>query len=405
MTMPKWPHVLAGALRLNRWLHSLLLLVWLAADGCGAGSIGVDYGRWDGSARMAAGSALRVRWSKLLVPEYGGAFVPVERAGAALDPMHGRVYVGSTRAKLLAFEPDGRLLYEYAADSGIEVEPTLDEQRNELYVVTASGRLHGLRAHDGSVRFTVELGAPVTQPSLLSEDALYVVTDADGVFALSRSDGSVLWRYQRDPRAGLKVSGHAGLLSSGQRIVTGFSDGSIVALDKGDGHAVWIVDTTLDFADPSQSEQGFVDIDTTPVQIGDTIYAASYLAGFYGLAAQDGAVKFRAAELTGVTSIAADERAVILVSAERGVICYDVPTFAPRWGRRAGMRGAPNQARVQDHTVYVTETRGALLALALSDGREVGRIQTEHGFTAQPTLRDGRGFILGNAGVLYAFDY
>src|SRR5262245_983299 len=108
------------------WLHGLFVVAWLAVDGCGAGSLGVDYGRWDGSARMAAGSALRVRWSKLLVAEYGGAFVPVERAGAALDPVHGRVYVGSTRAKLLAFEPDGRLLYEYVADSGIEVEPTLD---------------------------------------------------------------------------------------------------------------------------------------------------------------------------------------------------------------------------------------------------------------------------------------
>ena len=46
-----------------------------------------------------------------------------------------------------------------------------------------------------------------------------------------------------------------------------------------------------------------------------------------------------------------------------------------------------------------------LLALALADGREQGRIQSEHGFQAAPSLSEGRGFILGNAGVFYAFDY
>ena len=384
---------------------AFLSCVLFAAIGCGAGSKGVEYGRWDGTARMAAGSGMRVRWSKLLVEEFGGAYVPVERAGAALDPLHGLLYIGSTQGKLWAFSDDGKPQYTFSTGSSIEAPPTLDERRDELYVASSSGLLHGLRAHDGKVRFTAELGAPVSQPGLLSDDALYLVTDADGVYALSRADGSVLWRYQRDARAGLKVSGHAGLLSSGQRIVTGFSDGSIVALDKSDGHVVWTVDTTLDFADPSQSEQGFVDVDTTPVQVGDTIYAASFLAGFYGLNSQDGVVRFRAAEFTGITSIAADERAIVLASADRGVVCYDLPTLSPRWLRHEALRGSPNQVEVYDRAVYVTESRGAFLALALSDGHEIGRIQAEHGFTAAPSLRQGQGFILGNSGILYAFEY
>jgi outer membrane protein assembly factor BamB len=232
-----------------------------------------------------------------------------------------------------------------------------------------------------------------------------VVTDADGVFALSRKDGTTLWRYQRDPRAGLKVSGHAGLLVSEQRLITGFSDGSIVALAKSDGRALWVVDTTLDFADPAQTEQGFVDVDTTPVQVGEIIYAASFLGGLYGLRVVDGVAQFRNAELTAITSLAANERTLVTASAERGVTCYDLPTLTIRWSRRDNMRGVPNHVRVSGRSAYVTETRGAFLALALADGREVGRIQTEHGFTATPSLVDGRGFIMNNSGVLYAFDY
>jgi outer membrane protein assembly factor BamB len=178
-----------------------------------------------------------------------------------------------------------------------------------------------------------------------------------------------------------------------------------VSLAKSDGRPLWVVDTTLDFADPAQTEQGFVDVDTTPVQVGDMVYAASFLGGLYGLRVVDGVAQFRNAELTAITSLAANERTLLTASAERGVTCYDLPTLTTRWVRQDHMRGAPNNIRVSGRTAYVTETRGALLALALADGREVGRIQTEYGFTAMPSLVNGRGFILNNAGMFYAFDY
>jgi outer membrane protein assembly factor BamB len=376
-----------------------------AAVGCGAGSMGVDYGHYDSTTRVSSGPDLRVRWSKLIAAEFGGAYVPVERAAAAIDPVNERIYVGSTQHYLYAFSAAGRQLYRNEVESSIEAEPTLDVASDELYVTTAGGRVHALRASTGIERFNVDIGAPVSQPGVLSEDALYLVTDADGVYALSRKDGSTLWKYQRDPRAGLKVSGHAGLLSSGQHLITGMSDGSIVSLAKGDGRALWVVDTTLDFADPAQTEQGFVDVDTTPVQVGDIVYVASFLGGLYGLRAQDGVAQFRNAELTTITSIAADDRTLLIASSEHGVICYDLPTLTTRWRRQDWVRGAPNNIRLEQHVAYVTETRGAFLALALADGRELGRIQTEHGFTASPTLTDGLGYVLNNAGVLYAFDY
>jgi outer membrane protein assembly factor BamB len=386
-------------------LRVLLSGLALAAISCGEGRAGRDYGRWDGTGTRASGPALRVRWSKLLGQEWGGAYIPIERATAAIDPQRARVYVGSSRRDLWAFDGNGHAIYKYSADSSIEAEPTLDVQRDELYVTSASGRVHALHASDGTLRFTTDVGATISQPGVLSDDALFLVTDADGVYAISRKDGSVLWKYQRDPRAGLKVTGHAGLLVSGQRLITGFSDGAIVSLAQSDGRAVWVVDTTLDFADPAQGELGFVDVDTTPVQIGDTVYVASFLAGFYALRVQDGVAQYRHAELTGITSLSADEHTLVLASAERGVTCYDMPSFSVRWSHNEGMRGAPNYVRIRDRAVYVTESRGALLALALAEGREIGRIQTEHGFAGMPSLVDGQGAILSNSGVLYTFDY
>jgi hypothetical protein len=365
----------------------------------------VDYARWDGTARVASGPALRVRWTKPLAPEFGGPYIPVERAGVALDLEHNRIFVGSSDRVLWAIDSNGRVLWKRAFAESIDAEPTLDALRDEIYVTTAGGQLHALRASDGEPRFSAELGASVSKPGVLSADALYVVTDGDGVFAVSRKDGSVLWRYQRETRAGLKVTGHAGLLSSEQRLITGFSDGSVVALAKGDGRALWAVDTTLDLEDSAQADLGFVDVDTTPVQVGETVYVASFLAGLYALNVHDGSPVSRHAELTGVTGIAADERTISLVSAERGIACYDLPNMLPRWVRKAHLRGAANSIRLQDRMLFVTESKGALLALAIADGVELGRLQTDHGFTAMPSVGHRRGAILGNAGVVYAFDY
>lgn len=384
-----------------------LAAVSVAANlyGCGAGSAGVDYGRYDKTSLVSSGPALRVRWTREMAAEWGGAYLPVEHAAAALDPEHERIYVGSSLHKLLAMRSDGRVLWSFLAASSIEAEPTLDARRDELYVTTAAGHVHGLRASDGQSRFDVDLGTAISQPGVLSDDALYLVTETDGVFAISRKDGSTLWRYQRDPRAGLKITGHAGLLSSGQRLVTGFSDGSIVALGKGDGRALWVVDTTLDLPDSAQGDVGFVDVDTTPVQVGDTIYAASFTAGLYALNAQDGTGILHNADLTGVTSLAADERTITLVSAERGVACYDLPSITLRWSRTAHIRGAANYVRLDNRTLFVTESRGALLALSIADGHELGRLQTSHGFAATPSVAAGQGAILGNSGIMYAFDY
>ena len=387
---------------------SAVLGAWavVASHGCGAGSAGVDYGRWDGTSQITSGPALRVRWTKLLVPEFGGPYIPVERAAVALDQRHDRLFIGSSDRIMWAFEAHGgRVLWKRDFGEGIDAEPTLDPVRDELYVATAGGQVYALGASDGEVRFKVEVGASVSKPGVLSDDALYVVTDSDSVFALSRKDGSTLWRYQRDARAGLKVTGHAGLLVSDQRVITGFNDGTVVALAKSDGQALWIVDTTLDLEDSAQADLGFVDVDTTPVQVGDTVYVASFLAGLYGLSVQDGSPVFRRAELTGVTGLAADERTLTLISAERGVSCFDLPGMAPRWVRKTLIRGAANSVRLEDRTLFVTESQGALVALAIADGKELGRLQTTHGFSTNASVGQRSGAILGNSGVVYAFDY
>jgi outer membrane protein assembly factor BamB len=358
---------------------------------------------WVDLSGRSSGPGVLVRWALNFAPPFTGPYLPVERAAPSIDARSGRVYAGSTRGELWALDASGRKLYAVKAQAGIEAQPTIDETRDEVYVATVRGTLFALRGREGSERWKAELGAPISQQGLLSEDAIYMVTDEDAVLALSRADGSVLWRYRREPHEGFSISGHAGLIRVGNKLLTAFGDGSVVALDAGDGRLLWATDTSLDLED-LDSTRRFTDVDTTPVVVGDIVYAASFSGGVYGFELATGTVHSHEPELRGVTSITATDDALLLSSAEAGVLCLDLPSLSLRW-RHAVKRGAPGKTDVRGGAVYFAESLGALLAVRMTDGTEIGRLETAHGITAALSFEGRRGFVLSNAGTLFAFTY
>jgi outer membrane protein assembly factor BamB len=385
----------------QRWRSGAcgVVLASILSTSC-AGAGRTDYSWFDGTRGRPSGS-LAVRYSLDLMPE-GGGYIPVERAAPGLDPIGGRFYVGSTRGFLWAFDADGRERYRYDAGAAIEAQPVIDPRTGEVYAATVRGTLLALQGESGEAHWKAEAGAAISQPVLLTKDAVYAVTDEDAVLAFARKDGSVLWRYRREAREGFLIAGHAGLALADNRVLAGFDDGAVVALDASDGRVLWETDTSLDLEDMDPTRR-FTDVDTTPAVVDDTVYVASFSGGLYGLELATGTVRSHEGQLKGITGITATRDALLLSSAETGVLCLDLPMLSPRWQRK--VHGAPGKTEVRDDTVYVAESLGAFLALSLADGRELGRIQTAHGITGQAALSGRRGFVLSNAATLYAFTY
>ncbi len=387
------------------FLASLLLASPFLAS-CGGRLVDAEnYGWIDDSERPTVRSAkLSIRWARKLVPELSGSYVPVEKAVASFDAQGKRVYVGSSAGTLWALTQDGNRVYRFPAGAPIEASPAVDGRADELYVGTTEGMLHAIRAQSGAFRWRVKVGGPVGQKPLLSRDAVYVVTDNDKVSALARKDGEVLWRYARQVPEGFTIAGHAGVVRQGKWIVTGFSDGVVAALDAGDGRVAWERNIAIDIVDMGGEGPRLLDVDTTPVAVGDAVYVASFGGGLYALSASNGTVLWRDVELTGITNVRRSGRYLVLSSADRGVVCMDLRDRRVMWTRavRRGAAGAPEVARGE---VYVGESQGAFLALSLRTGHEIARMEFGHGFSAPASLSGGRGFVLSNGGTLLAFNY
>jgi outer membrane protein assembly factor BamB len=383
------------------------LASWLLASALSLGCQHVGHGDYSwvgGPTRLPEGKgALRVSWSKQLTPPARGRYRPVENAVAVIDAEHGRVYVGAASGRLLALGLNGTPLYHFELHEPIECEPALDAEKDELYVSTERNELYALTPSTGAIRWKVDTSAAVRERPILFKDAVYVITEEDAIEARSRNDGSILWSYKRERSEGFLVAGHAGLSPVDAGVLyAAFNDGAVVALDALDGTAKWVRDTAIDVPEAEPGRPRYVDADATPVRIGDQLFAASFAGGLYCLDANNGSVVWREAEWTGITGLTLGPAgSLLLVSADRGVVRFDLATRSALW-EKSVERGSFGTPQLAGDLVLLGDSRGSLVALFTETGEEVGRIETGHGFAARAAVEGRRGFIVSNGGTLLA---
>ena len=394
-------------MRRDRLLGWVLSVCFCSSVACG-GSLSPGSGdyRWISESRplREGAGALKVLWRATLTPSKRGNYRPLEHAVAAIDPNLRRVYVGADSGTLRAFTLGGQLLYRFELHERIGSELALDSESDELYVGTERGELFSFAPGQGELRWRSTSVGAIRQKPVLFRDAVYIITEEDTVEALARADGSMLWSFRRDRADEFLVAGHAGLhLGDDGTLYAAFSDGSVIALDALDGSVKWERNTSVDAPETEPGRPRYVDVDTTPVVLGDQVFAASFGAGLYCLDRHNGSVLWREPNWTGIVGMAASVEgdALILVSADLGVARFSLTGRQARW-LKPSERGAFGVPRLSSDLVLIGDSTGSLVALSAASGQEVGRIDSGHGFVAPAAVRDDLGFVVTNGGALLA---
>jgi outer membrane protein assembly factor BamB len=348
-----------------------------------------------------------LRWSRRLGADLAlnelmsGVTVPVERAVPTLDSLHDRIFVGSSTGQLWCFTGSGLRLWMYQAGGGIGAPPSLSLDRRTIYVGSDDGFLHALDATSGRLFWRGEMLGSLGKSPVVTEDAVYIVTDNDVVGAYDRSTGDALWRFERQAPEGFYVTDHAGLVLADRRLITGFTDGAVVALDPSDGRVLWVRDTTADM-DTHSDELRFTDVDTTPVVLGESVYVASFAGGLYALEAASGSVRWVRPEWTGVVALAdAGGGRLALASGDFGIQSVRMDNGDRLWSTPV-RRGAPTSISIVGDSIVYGETTGGLVTLT-SLGREISRYEDGHGFAAPIAIEAGLAAVVSNAGTLLVF--
>jgi outer membrane protein assembly factor BamB len=382
---------------------AVLMLLGAAMLGCGSSgttSTNADNFGWvertDAYARPGEGG-FNVRWSKQLTDRWEARFLPVQLGAAAFDAKRQRIYIGTTEGNMFAFDTEGRRHFLYDAGAQIESQPAISPKLGEVYFASVDGAVHALLP-DGTLKWKTKLIGAVRARPVVTHDALYFVGEHDVVTALARDDGRILWTYDKEPVEEITIAGHAGLLLEGGRLYAAFTDGAVAAMSPTDGRLFWEVETALDVERRPGNVPQFLDVDTTPLMLHGTLYVASFTAGLYALNPVNGSVEWRDATFLAVTGLAAAGRMLVISSARRGISLMDLRTREVQW-EKPPERGAPTAPIVTETgTVIYGESQGSLLALSLSDGREVARAEGGAGFSATPSVHGELGGALSNGG-------
>ncbi len=403
-----------------RRILSGLLLGYAGALGCTPNSAAVipESPPWY---NRAAG-VLEVLYARDVVADSRHTGEPYEQGQVAVDPVHNRVYVGSSDNGLYALSArDGRPVWRFETLAPVQSEPLYDHLDNVVYFGSNDGALYKVRARDGALLWRFATNAEVARKPILVGETLYAVNANDTVIALEAASGKLVWSQHRTPAMGMEIAGHAGLAVLDGRVHAAFSDGTVTAYDAVTGKERWLpVDLSAEAEQSLGELPQYLDTDTTPVPVNlagrASIAVGSYEGGVFLLDAETGDQIWSNSGVLGVTNVAlwqqpAHEdaagqlhpaRAHLIVSTgTSGLWALDPASGDELWQRDLPNGGVSKPAFVNGAMLVTSSNHGIYLVSPLNGG-VIDGFHTEVGVAAAPTAYGSRAYVIGNAGRMLA---
>lgn len=142
----------------------------------------------------------------------------------------GRVFVASGSQLIALDAATGREQWRTALDNPLTVAPVFDT--GWLFAGTTSGLLFALRATDGAVLWKMDLGAPLSAPPVPSELHVYLPIVDGRIVAAELSHGKAVWTRTLPARP-------APMLALNDRLFVGTEDNFLYCLSRSDGDEKW----------------------------------------------------------------------------------------------------------------------------------------------------------------------
>ncbi len=151
-----------------------------------------------------------------------------------------------------------------------------------IFFSTYNGKAIALNAANGKLFWSTDINYPTFKPFVFDNGRIYIHTQNDEMISLEASSGERIWTHKHGGAQNIQVSSTNTPVLLGSLIVSGFSDGSIVALEKTSGRERW--SRRLNF------QSRFRDLTAITIFDKDKLLVGGYDDGVYALNGLDGSV-------------------------------------------------------------------------------------------------------------------
>jgi outer membrane protein assembly factor BamB len=207
--------------------------------------------------------SFHVLWNHNNDPEYKTGNLPVALNAPAI--FQGVVFLGNNGGGMQAFDlRNGRMLW-HAIDEkeyGQFHDQPIFYQEMVLYG-TARGRFFARDYLTGDLKYAIDLGDSTEAPGEIFEGRILLHLRNHKIVCMDVVTGKMLWSYQRSVPYVTTLQKASRPLVINRKVIVGMADGFVIALNLDDGVLAW--EQKISFGNK------FVDVDTSPVLIGDKL--------------------------------------------------------------------------------------------------------------------------------------
>lgn len=247
---------------------------------------------------------------------------------------------------------------------------------NNLYMGTEDGEVIALSQETGDILWSTEVKGEVIAAPAAGDGWLAVNTASGQVVVLHPDTGEVRWTASTDVPA-LSLRGTASPVISNGGVLVGTATGklSVMLLDK--GVPAW--EQAIGKSQGSTELERLIDVDSSPLVNGTTIYSIAYNGNLVALDMMSGRVLWKR-EYSSYRNLAFDGRTLYLTDAKGSVSAVDASSGIERWNLAELANRRLTQPTVFDGTLAVADFEGYIHFLDLETGRLVARHQYSNGW-------------------------
>lgn len=310
-----------------------------------------------------------------------------------------RIYVADIRGEVTALDRhSGERIWRKRLDEG--VSGGVGFGGGLVLVATYDAQVIALDAEDGSERWRQRVSSEVLSAPQ-SNGSVVVAQSFDGsLSALDHETGRVRWVYEATMPL-LTLRGNATPLIAGSTVYAGFANGKIVALELADGLIAW--EQRVAIPQGRSELERMVDVDASPMLVGNILFAASYQGELVALSRATGRPLW-SQPVSSFNDLSAGQGNVYVTTADSAVRAYSVSSGIMGWENEELLRRKLTAPTAVSNYVAVGDEEGGYLhVLTQSEGELVGRRRiSSDGLRSPMSSVDDLLYVYSNDGRLSA---
>ncbi|MBP2856239.1 outer membrane protein assembly factor BamB [Dickeya oryzae] len=271
---------------------------------------------------------------------------------------------------------------------------------NHVYVGSERAQLFALNADDGSLQWQAKVAGEVLSSPVVSDGVVIIHTSNGMLQALSESDGTIKWTVNLDMPS-LSLRGESAPTTAFGAAIVGGDNGRVSAVMINQGQLIW----QQRISQPGGATEiaRLNDVDTTPVVVGNVVYALGYNGNLTALDLRSGQITWKR-EIGSVNDFIVDGDRIYLVDQDDRIIALNTNGGVVLWRQSDLLHRNVTAPALYNGYLVVGDAEGYMHWVNTTDGRFVVQQKVDgSGLLSKPVVASDKLLVQAKGGEVYAF--